>query len=178
MKKSKIFDFVSFAENGTRSFVSHSYTIYCCECRRKCTVDFLRVRRPWVRPWHWNPSGALIYTGRWTLRTPAYTTASPSKHRHRRRRRSRIIVYLYTRVFTMHCVRRIRWTRDTRIKVSFIIDDLWIVSQDVTYFSVFEGAIYSRTLNSNHRYRKLYWRSSKQCQCFIRNLIVRTETKV
>lgn len=34
--------------------------------RRKCTVDFLRVRRPWARPRHWNPSAALIYTGRWT----------------------------------------------------------------------------------------------------------------
>lgn len=42
-------------------------TIYCYKRGRNCTIDFLRVRRPWARPWHWNPSAALIYTGRWTL---------------------------------------------------------------------------------------------------------------
>lgn len=58
-----------FVDRRTNRVWSNSRvsTIYCYKRGRKCTIDFLRVRRPWARPWHWNPSAALIYTGRWTL---------------------------------------------------------------------------------------------------------------
>lgn len=169
---------VSFAESSTRSFASHSYTIYCCECRRKCTVDFLRVRRPWVRPWHWNPSGALIYTGRWTLRTPAYTTTSPSKQPSPPPQpHNSLPAYacVYVLVYNEYN------ERDTsRIKVSFIIDFPWSLDSfmkmcreqtfDVLarcYWFLFHWwSIYSQTVNSNRRYnhnRDLNWRSFKQC---------------